>query len=66
MASGGMTKRFGFSEDEHTEILPDRIVRDRADTVRIAPPSSHPFPAYVLTTLVVAGVMLGSIVALVH
>jgi hypothetical protein len=75
MMSGGFGPRFVPStavrrfcfDDESTEMMPDRLLRDRADTVRIAPPRQHPLMFLIslpaVAKLIVAGIMLGSIVA---
>jgi hypothetical protein len=59
-------------DDERTEVMPDRLIRDRADTVRILPPSQQrhliqffmAMPA--MMKLILAGIVLGSIFAVVY
>jgi hypothetical protein len=63
-------RRFGFVDDEHTEMMPERLLRDRADTVRIAPPRSHPLTMLIsmppVAKLIFAGALLGSLVAILY
>lgn len=71
-------RRVALLGDERTERMPDRRRRDRADTVRILPPkrqASAPVNRQVfrhvvsipsLLKLVVAGIVIGSVFALVY
>jgi hypothetical protein len=58
-------------DDDRTELMPDRLLRDRADTVRIAPPTKPQLvqlfldmPA--LMKLMLAGIVVGSLFAIVY
>ena len=59
-------RRFTFAEDDRTEVIQERLLRDRADTVRIAPPPTSartlPMPA-VAVMMVMVGMVLGALVA---
>jgi len=64
-------RRF-FIDAETTQVIAERLIRDRADTVRIFPKKQEPpvlqfFQAMPgMMKLVLAGIMLGSLFAIVY
>ena len=64
--------RISLAHEDLTERLPARLLRDRADTVRIVtpPPKLVPIKKSIsippLLALVLAGILFGSIVAIVY
>jgi hypothetical protein len=58
-------------DDERTEVMPERMILDRADTVRILRPKQDQMLAFFAAMpntmkLVLAGILLGSLFAIVY